>query len=105
MATAKNTSITGYCNDVYNDLSDMRKKIETLRMDARKAYGPDSPVTHEHERHLEELASMIEWKLQILMKICPFDWKGADEGVETVVSVESNEKTTGPEFSGGYVGG
>jgi hypothetical protein len=46
---------------------------------------------------------MIEWKLQILMKSCPFEWKGADKDIESVSVGRAD--TTGPDFSGGYIGG
>ncbi len=106
MATKKNIKLTDYCNDVSNELMDMKAKIDVLREDVKKAYGAENPVTREHERHLCELADMIEWKLQILMKACPFDWTGvSDKDVETIVSVEPDRSIEMSEFSAGYIGG
>jgi hypothetical protein len=50
------------------------------------------------------MAEYIEWKLQVLEKGTPFDWKTAGRSVESDVSVRSPENK-GPDFSGGYLGG
>jgi hypothetical protein len=105
MATVKNIKLTNYCDDVNNELVGMKSRIDALREDVKKAYGAESPVTHEHERHLCELSDMIEWKLQILMKVCPFDWKGAEQDFEDTVSVGPDKSLETSEFSGGYIGG
>jgi hypothetical protein len=58
-----------------------------------------------HDRQLLEMADYIGWKLMVLEKGTGFDWKVAGEkDVESIVSVRPFE-TTGPDFSGGYVGG
>jgi len=103
MATAKEKKIFDYCDTVNNDLASMKTKLHELQEDVKKIYGADNELAKAHGRHLCELADMIEWKLQILMKACPFEWKGADKGIESV-SVGPAEKSA-PEFSGGYVGG
>jgi len=104
MATIKNTNITNYCDDLNKELSGMKIRIDALRDDVKKAFGPETEVFRAHEQHLVELSNIIEWKLQILMKVCPFDWKGRDKDVESV-SVNRPEKVVGPEISGGYLGG
>lgn len=107
MATAKSININNYCDAVNNDLASMKMKIDELRADVKKTYGPENEVARTHERHLVELADIIEWKLQILMKACPFEWKGADKGAERTVSVGPARKADAdaPDFSGGYLGG
>jgi hypothetical protein len=105
MASIKNTKITGYCDDLNKELTGMKIGIDALREDLKKAFGPETEVFRSHEQHLIELANMIEWKLQILMKVCPFDWKGRDRGLESNVSVSSPEKGPAPEISVGYLGG
>jgi hypothetical protein len=105
MATIKNTQITSYCDDLSKELSGMKTRIDVLRADVKKAFGPETEVFRAHEQHLVELANIIDWKLQILMKVCPFDWKGRDKDVESSVSVSQPEKVAGPEISGGYLGG
>ncbi len=105
MATVKDIKVTNYCNDVNNELMGMKRRIDALREDVKKAYGAESALTREHERHLCELSDMIEWKLQILMKVCPFDWKGTEKDYESVVSVGPDKTIETSEFSGGYIGG
>lgn len=105
MATVKNTKITNYCDDLNNELSGMKMRIDALLDDVKDAFGADAEVLRAHEQHLTELANIIDWKLQILMKACPFDWKGRDKDFESNVSVSAPEKVTGPEISGGYLGG
>ena len=105
MATVKNINVKGYCDAVNNDLMDMKDRIHELREDVRKTYGAESEISRTHERHLVELADIIEWKLQILMKACPFEWKGQDKDVESVVSVGPAGKSPEIDFSGGYLGG
>jgi hypothetical protein len=104
MATVKNIKVNDYCDAVNNELVSMKTRLHELQDDVKRIYGPDNELARAHDRHLCELADMIEWKLQILMKSCPFDWKGADKDIESV-SVGQSEKFEGPDFSGGYVGG
>ena len=104
MATVKDKKVYDYCDAVNNELASMKMRIHELQDDVKKIYGPDNELARAHGRHLCELADMIEWKLQILMKACPFEWKGGDKDIESV-SVGQTEATTGPDFSGGYVGG
>lgn len=105
MATAKETLVKGYCDTVYMDLAGMRKKLLDMRDNLERTYGANTEIFAKYDRHLCELADQIEWKLQILAKACPFDWKGSEEGVESIVSVGQSEEIKESEFSGGYVGG
>jgi hypothetical protein len=105
MATAKEINITNYCDAVNSELVSMKTRLEALREGVKKAYGAGNDLTLAHERHLSELKDMIEWKLQILMKACPFDWKGADKDFDSTVSVGPAGKTSEFDASGGYLGG
>ncbi|HYA89169.1 MAG TPA: hypothetical protein VEI57_19190 [Nitrospirota bacterium] len=105
MATAKNIIINSYCDAVSRELSEMKEGIHILRVDARKTYGEESMQFRTYDRHLCELAGMIDWKLQLLMKACPFDWKEAGSDIESDVSVEALVKVPELDFSGGYIGG
>jgi hypothetical protein len=104
MATVKNIKVNDYCDAVNSELVSMKMRLHELQEDVKKTYGPDNELARAHGRHLCELADMIEWKLQLLMKSCPFEWKGGDKDID-YVSVGESETTTGPDFSGGYVGG
>jgi len=94
-----------FCDDVYVELTAMGLKILTMKDELAMTYGEESEPFKTYQRHLVELADQIEWRLQILSHACPSDWKGSQEKVESVVSVRAPEATTGPEFSGGYLGG
>jgi hypothetical protein len=105
MGTIKKTNAVNSCDAVYGKLSVMHKTILEMKDDLARAYGADSDHFKAHEQHLVELANFVEWKLNLLTKDCPFDWKGRGEGVESTVSVRAPEDLTGPDFSGGYIGG
>lgn len=105
MGTVKNIPTTNSCDAVYGRLSVMYKSIMEMRDELALAYGEKSDHFKSHERHLIELANFTEWKLNLLTKDCPFDWKGLGEDVESTVSVRAPENLKGPDFSGGYVGG
>lgn len=104
MATVKNTGKNEYCDEVLSELAYMIQNIHDLRAHAEDRLGKGSELARAHVRHLTEVAEYLDWKLQILTSACPFDWKGLDEGVERIVSVRQPD-TSGPDFSGGYVGG
>jgi hypothetical protein len=107
MANMRDIKINSYCDSVSNELSEMKESIHILREGAKRTYGAESEQFHVYERHLCELADMIDWKLQLLMKACPFDWKGtgSEADIESVVSVGPSEKFPEIDFSGGYIGG
>jgi hypothetical protein len=106
MATAKYLNEKGYLLEVYRELEGIKERINSLRKDLAATYGGEGRMFMAHERHLLELAEYIDWKLQILEKGTAFDWKAAGEkDVENIVSVRSPEAASGPDFSGGYLGG
>jgi hypothetical protein len=105
MATIKDISMRGYCDTVYLELSDIRSRILELTDKIEKTYGVEDEVFKAHSRHLHELADFVEWKLQLITKVCPHDWKGFGEEVESMVSVPVQERLKETEVSGGYIGG
>ena len=108
MATANEIKEIGYFKDVYRELEGIKMRLYVLREELARTYGVDSPMLLAHDRHLVEMAEYIDWKLQILEKGTSFDWKTAKGGrlnIESDVSVQAPEGITGPEFSGGYLGG
>jgi hypothetical protein len=105
MGTVKDIKKNAYCDEVLSELAYMIQSIDGLRDMLASTYGRDSRVFHEHDRHLEELAEHIDWKLQILTTTCAFDWKGLGPDVQSEVSVGPPEKTEVRDYSGGYLGG
>lgn len=105
MATKNDIKVKAFCDEVYTELAGMRMKILGMKDELALTYGEMSEPFRTYQRHLIELSDQIEWKLQILSHACPFDWKGSIEKVESTVSVPETDVKTGPDFSGGYVGG
>ncbi len=105
MAVAKDIKITSYCDEVSEKLMNIKESIHMLQEDTKKVYGADSELSKSYVKHLCELADMVEWKLQLLMKSCPFEWKGTDREFDRVVSVAFSEEVAKSDFSGGYIGG
>lgn len=108
MATAKEIKEKAYGEEVYKVLEGIKLRIYMLREELAKTYGKDSKMLMDHDRHLLEMAEYIDWKIQVLEKGTSFDWKTArgNKGeVESDVQVLETDNRTGPDFSGGYVGG
>ena len=108
MATAKEIKERVYFDEVYNVLEGIKMRLYLLREELGKTYGKDSQMFLSHDRHLVEMAEYIDWKIQVLEKGTSFDWKtakGKKGEIESDVSVLAPESRTGPDFSGGYVGG
>ena len=108
MATAKEMKEKAYFEEVDKELESIKMRIYMLREELAKTFGVDSPVLMAQDRHLVELAEYVEWKLQVLEKGSGFDWttaKGGRKDIQTDVSVRAPEAGTGPEISGGYLGG
>ena len=105
MATVKNIKVNSFCDVVTRELSEMKEGIRLIREEAKMAYGVGSEEFRKYDVHLSELADMIDWKLQLVMRSCPFDWKGGGADIESEVQVESLGKLPDIDFSGGYIGG
>jgi len=105
MATVKGVNPVVYCDDVYQELTFIKNQIAALKDTARQALGTGSEMFKIQDRHLTELVEYVDWKLQLLTKACPFEWKATDEDIDYDVSVQDARPGIGPDFSGGYVGG
>lgn len=105
MANARVINEREYLKEVYSELEAIKMKVMALRSDLTLITGKEGALFREHDRHLIDLAEYIDWKLQVLEKGTPFDWKAAGTIVESEVSVRPPELPSGPDFSGGYIGG
>ena len=108
MATAMEMKEKAYFEEVNKELEGIKMRILVLREELAKTYGKDSPILIAKDRHLVELVEYVDWKLQVLEKGTGFDWKtskGIGKDIQSDVSVSIPEKTTGPDISGGYLGG
>ncbi len=94
-----------FCDDVYTQLTDMKKKIIKLK-DRSIAGEPESDTDGgKFGRQLSELADDIEWRLQILSHSCPYGWKGASEYEGDAQVDEFDRAPDSDSFSAGYIGG
>ena len=108
MATALEMKEKAYLEDVDKVLESIKLQLYVLREELARTYGKESPMLAAQDRHLVELVEYVDWKLQVLEKGTGFDWKtskGIRKDIVSDVSVNIPEKTTGPEISGGYLGG
>jgi hypothetical protein len=105
MTAVKAITEKEYLKKVFSELEEVKGRVLALRGDLGLVTGSGETMFAAHDRHLLELAEYIDWKLQVLEKGTGFDWKAAGTIVESDVSVRAPEKSSGPDFSGGYLGG
>lgn len=109
MASARRINdVRSYCDVLFDDLSGMKSKLLGLIEDIDLMQGRDKEHVSSHARHLRDIANTIDWKLEILTKVCPTDWMRYAEGAERA-SVRAPEKSEfdreGEILSPGNVGG
>ncbi len=103
MASVRNMGMKDYCDTMYNELSDMKARILEFADEIDHMQGHQKETLLPHAQHFRDIARTIEWKLEILTKVCPFDWAGYRGDVEKISSVqETSEKDV---VAGGYLGG
>lgn len=108
MASAKELKEKAYFEDVYKELEGIKMRISLLREELSRTYDKDDPMLMAHDRHLVDMVEYVDWKLNVLEKGTAFDWKAAQgtrKDIQSDVSVRVPEDITGPEISGGYLGG
>lgn len=107
MTTTKNISVRSYCDRIYDELSDMKSRLLSLieTLDRVEGFEKQEEMVHTHAPHLREIIETIDWKLQILTKVCPADWTRYPEGAERPGSVKEPEKSERESVAGGYMGG
>lgn len=105
MTAVKAITEKEYLKELFSELESVKGRVLALRKDVAQVTAGKGTIFAAHDRHLLELAEYIDWKLQVLEKGTGFDWKAAGTIVESDVSVRAPEKSSGPDFSGGYLGG
>jgi len=105
MATAKNTRFDEYCDTLYYELTEMKARLRGLVREIEQMGATDRTMLETHVRHLQEISSMIDWKLEILGRVCPYNWAGFSGEVEKTVSVKVEDVPEQEVISGGYIGG
>ncbi|MBI5102435.1 MAG: hypothetical protein HZB33_11445 [Nitrospirae bacterium] len=105
MATVKDIGVVNYCDRVYNELSGMKTRLLGFVKEIEEMTGPEKQTLQPHVAHFEEIINTIDWKLEIISRVCPFEWTGVT-GVESGSSVPMMENVAEKdEISGGYIGG
>jgi hypothetical protein len=104
MATARDISMTKYCDSIFDELSDMKSRTLALVGCIEEMKGEEKEMVKSHITHLRDIANLIEWKLEILTKVCPADWTKYSKGAENV-SVKVPEEFDHEFAAAGDVGG
>jgi hypothetical protein len=104
MGSAKDIKGGARAEALYREMLEMKERIMAMQGEFSAVYGPGAFLTTVHKRHLQELADIMDWKLHIMTTGSPIGVAGAGEIADTVVSVRQPD-VTGPDFSGGYLGG
>ncbi|UCD36322.1 MAG: hypothetical protein JSU90_05695 [Nitrospiraceae bacterium] len=103
---ARKLDIKNYCDTLYGELFGIKTKLNEFVTMIEYTEGKERQTLGSYSRHLQELISFIDWKLEIFNKVCPVDWNRFTHDVESTVSVppmEGREESDLP--AGGYVGG
>lgn len=107
MTTTKAIDIKSYCDVIERELSGMKSRLLEIAKTAETFKGPEAEGMRSHVGHLRELADSIDWKMDILLKACPFDWHRHEKDFDSTTSVKVSEDLDDSEkrAAGGYVGG
>jgi hypothetical protein len=102
MMTLKHVDVKGYCDTLYEGLSEMKNRLSGFVSDIERMEGKEKAVLSSHVRHLNELIESINWKMEIFSKSCPIDWNKFGYKSESGVSVPLTDKDMP---AGGFAGG
>jgi|SRR5208337_42110 len=105
MASARDISMGNYCDSIFDELTDMRSRALDLVSCIEQMQGEDKKLVKSHITHLRDIANLIEWKLEILTKVCPADWTKYSKGAENLVSVKVPESFDSEFAAAGDMGG
>jgi len=104
MATVTSREFSNYCDAMYKELSGMKSRLEGFVHEIERMKGPEGKVLNPHIAHFQDIVRTIDWKLEILTRVCPFDWTGY-AGVERTASVRVEELPAKETIGAGYLGG
>ncbi len=103
MASVMNTKENEmFCDEVYTQLSDIKKKIVDLQKRSSAGKMLSDIDGGKFVRQLTDLADQIEWKLQILSHSCSHTWAGSVDYESAQVETTAGKDV---DFSPGYIGG
>ncbi|HAM51330.1 MAG TPA: hypothetical protein DCP92_11815 [Nitrospiraceae bacterium] len=106
MATLKDIGVRNYCESVFTRLTTMKAELLCYVREIEQMPEPDKEFLKSHIPHFRDIVNTIDWKLEILMKVCPFDWTGYTHDIEYTASVYVDDELIEKEpVLGGYIGG
>lgn len=106
MAKERGTEVRNYCESVYTELFAMKSRLLGFVREIEQMTEPEKEQLKSHIPHFRDIVNIIDWKLEILMKVCPSEWTGYAHDVESTVSVRIPEEVPEKEqVSAGYFGG
>jgi hypothetical protein len=106
MTDAGNVQVKTYCENVFTDLISTKSKLRMRIRELEQMTGTARNALGWQITHFREIIDMIDWKLDILMKACPYEWTGYTYDLEYSASVPLQEKPPEEEpIPAGYTGG
>ena len=103
---ARRIDIKDYCESLYTELFGMKSRLGEFVTTLEQMEDKQKKALNPHIRHLREMISFIDWKLEIFNKVCPVDLSRFGQDFESIVSVPPVETVKeDDEIAGGYVGG
>ncbi|MCL5024699.1 MAG: hypothetical protein M1497_15295 [Nitrospirae bacterium] len=91
MAASKDLTYKNYCDTVYTELTNTKARLLDLVKSIEMMGVPEKERLMSHIPHLLDIVNMIDWKLDIVVKVCPVDWQGFEGKFETTASVGVEE--------------
>lgn len=104
MASVRNVDMRNYCDSMFDELTDVKSRILDLVACIDEMPAPQREMLKSHVGHLRDIANTIDWKLEILTKVCPADWTRYSPAAESG-SVKVPESFETDLAGGGNVGG
>ncbi len=102
---ARRIDIKDYCESLYTELFSMKSRLGEFVTTLEHMEGKQKETLNSHIKHLNEMVSFIEWKLEIFYNVCPVDLSRFGQEIESIVSVPPVETKESEQIPGGYVGG
>ncbi len=100
MASVKDIEFRNYCDTMYSELSGMKSRLLGFVKEIEGMKGPGKEMLKSHVGHFQDIINTIDWKLEILTRVCPFEWAGYS-GVERTVSVPADGELSRQQLTGG----
>jgi len=103
MVQGKGFNVRDHCEKVFSDLTLMKSKLQSHVRELEQVGGAEKIIVGTHIAHLRDIIRTIDWKLEILMRACPYEWTGYTYDLQYCASVPvQDEKEL---IESGYVGG